>query len=204
METDITGYRAPGRISVVILFAAITIAFSVVIDACRTEGSMPLNWINGDTVRVYSKHGITTFNNRNANGIIFYLNSAGDTMSRIPFINGKEQGEAKFWYNDQHVKELRYYSDGKKTGTHHGWYADGSLRFEYNYTADEFNGTYKEWYASGQLFRNQNFKMGHEDGMQTIYFEGGQIKSNYLIKNNRRYGLPGTQNCVNISDTPAP
>ena len=195
-------FKGHGRINAIILLAVLIVAFSLLIDACRVEGSVPLRqWINGDTVTVHSKHGVTTFNGKTANGILFYLDENKDTISRTPFIKGRENGEAKSWYHPGQVREVRYYSEGKKTGTHYGWYPNGTLQFEYQYAEDEFNGTYTEWYPGGQLFRKQNFSMGHEDGMQTVYYEGGQIKSNYLIKNERRYGLPGTQNCVNVNDS---
>lgn len=199
-------YREHGRTSwrflVMGLLTAGALASAVLADACRVEGSLPLHrMINGDTVNVSSRRGITAFNEEQANGIIFYLHQNGDTISKTPFTDGKENGEVKSWYDDGTLKEIRIYTNGKKSGTHHGWYNDGTLKFEYNYVNDEFHGEYTEWYPNGELFRDQHFNMGHEEGMQTMYFPGGKIKSNYLIKNKRRYGLPGTQNCVNVADS---
>jgi antitoxin component YwqK of YwqJK toxin-antitoxin module len=190
------------RFPVAPILAVVIVIFLILFDACRTEGSLPLNkWINGDTVQVRSKHGITSFNGKQANGILFYLAEDGDTLTRSAWFMGKEEGEARAWYDDAQLKEIRRYHNGKKTGTHHGWYDNGTMKFEYNYYEDEFHGEYKEWYASGDLLRLQHFNKGHEEGMQTTFFPGEKIKSNYLIKNNRRYGLPGSQNCVNASDS---
>lgn len=208
-------YREHGRTNALRLptaaiLAVIVVAFSVLNDACRSEGSLPLNnWINGDTVQLGSRRGITTFarvndatgQGKNVNGIIFYLNAKGDTILKTPFRDGKENGEVISWYDNGKVKEVRSYINGKKTGTHRGWYYNGTLKFEYNYSEDEFEGAYREWYPDGQLFRDQHFSKGHEEGMQSMYFPDGKIRSNYLIKNKRRYGLPGTQNCSNASDS---
>ena len=45
-----------------------------------------------------------------------------------------------------------------------------------------------------------NYKMGREFGSQKVWYLDGKIKSNYIIKNNRRYGLLGTKNCTNVSE----
>ena len=37
--------------------------------------------------------------------------------------------------------------------------------------------------------------------MQQFWYNDGEIKSNYIIKNKRRYGLLGTKNCVNVSNS---
>ena len=45
------------------------------------------------------------------------------------------------------------------------------------------------------------YENGYEKGVQKIWWPDGRIKSNYIIKNNRRYGLLGVKNCVNVSDS---
>lgn len=203
---DITVYREHGRIKLV-KFAAIAVAAAAIImgDACRTEGSVPLyRWIDGDTVQISSHRGITTFNGERANGILFFLGANGDTILRTSYRNGKEDGESKSWHENGAVNETRRYVDGRKEGTHYGWYSNGVPRFIYHFEKDVYEGEYTEWYPNGQLFRLQHFKAGHEDGRQQVWFEGGQIKSNYIIKNNKRYGLYGTQNCVNVADSVGP
>ena len=146
-------YREHGRTSARFLVMGLLVVGSVgsaiLADACRVEGSLPLHkMINGDTVQLESRRGITTLNGEQADGTVFYLNGSGDTIALTPFRNGKENGDAIFRYDDGTVKEIRRYSNGKKTGTHYGWYNNGQQMFEYNYTADEFNGDYKEWYSN--------------------------------------------------------
>ena len=36
-----------------------------------------------------------------------------------------------------------------------------------------------------------NYVNGYESGSQKLWFNNGEVKSNYVIKNNRRYGLLG-------------
>lgn len=90
---------------------------------------------------------------------------------------------------------------GRKEGTHRGWYETGKLRFEYHFNDDQFDGSYKEWFSDGKLFRNMNYEKGQESGIQQSWNPNGQLKMNYLIKDERRYGLLGTKNCKNVADS---
>ena len=90
---------------------------------------------------------------------------------------------------------------GKKEGIHIGYWEDGSLAFEYNLKDDEYNGSLKEWNRNGQIIKSFNYVNGYENGSQKLWFDNGEVRSNYVIKNNRRYGLLGTKNCINVSDS---
>jgi antitoxin component YwqK of YwqJK toxin-antitoxin module len=46
-----------------------------------------------------------------------------------------------------------------------------------------------------------NYQKGHEEGEQKWWYDNGKIKANYIIKDGRRYGLLGTKNCINVSDS---
>jgi hypothetical protein len=37
--------------------------------------------------------------------------------------------------------------------------------------------------------------------MQTWWYDNGKVKSNYRIIEGRRFGLLGTKNCINVSDS---
>ncbi len=205
MAMDIMVFREHGRIKLV-KYATVALAVTLfLVVACRVEGSVPVNrWIDGDSVQISSRRGITTLNGETANGTLFFRNANGDTIRITQYANGKENGESKSWYDNGRLGEVRKFVNGKKEGTHFGWYSDGSPRFIYHFAKDCYEGEYIEWYSNGQVFRKQNFVEGHENGRQQIWFEGGQIKSNYVIKNNKRYGLFGTQNCVNVADSVSP
>jgi len=46
-----------------------------------------------------------------------------------------------------------------------------------------------------------NYKNGYEDGRQEQYYDNGKVKANYIMMSGRRYGLLGTKNCVNVTDS---
>ena len=52
-----------------------------------------------------------------------------------------------------------------------------------------------------QIIKSLNYTNGQESGHQQLWYDNGEIRSNYIIKNDRRYGLLGTKNCVNVSDS---
>lgn len=198
----IMAYREHGRTRLVKYATACIVAILFIVAACRTEGSVPVyRWIDGDSVQISSHRGITSIDGEAANGILFFRNAAGDTIRKTEYVNGKENGESTAWYDNGRVSETRKYVDGRKEGAHFGWYSNGTPKFIYHFGKDVYEGEYIEWYPNGQLYRKQHFSEGHENGLQQAWFPGGQIKSNYIIKNNKRYGLYGTQNCVNVADS---
>jgi antitoxin component YwqK of YwqJK toxin-antitoxin module len=130
-------------------------------------------------------------------GNLVGLNELGDTISIIPFLNGKEDGLAYVYGKNKKVLEIREFVKGWKQGRHKGWYENGKPKFMFNFKDDNFQGEYKEWTPTGILFREMHFKNGQEDGMQTIYTHDGKIKSNYMIIDGIRYGKLGNKTCVN-------
>lgn len=59
----------------------------------------------------------------------------------------------------------------------------------------------KEWSFDGKLSHLGNFENGQEEGSQKMWYDTGKIRANYVIKNGKRYGLLGTKNCKNVSDS---
>jgi len=124
-----------------------------------------------------------------------------DTAEILSYKNGKEDGVWKKFYTDGKLKEQREFSDGKKTGELSRWSEHGIKQMEYFFMNDEYEGTCREWNEAGLLVKEMNYKKGHEEGQQRWWYDNGKIKSNYIIANNRRYGLLGTKNCINVSDS---
>ena len=134
------------------------------------------------------------------NGAIFSTNKFGDTVSLGEYKNGLKNGIWKKFYENGSLKEEREYRMGLKTGFYNGFYNDGSKNFIYQFKNGEYNGKNSLWAKGGQLIEEFNYKMGYEYGSQKVWYLNGRIKSNYIIKNNRRYGLLGTKNCTNVSE----
>ena len=97
--------------------------------------------------------------------------------------------------------EKRYFNKGVKVGVMKNWWENGQLQSEYHFNNGEYDGTCREWNFGGVLIREMNYENGYEKGSQKQWYDNGSYRSNYVIRDGRRYGLLGTKNCVNVSDS---
>jgi antitoxin component YwqK of YwqJK toxin-antitoxin module len=97
--------------------------------------------------------------------------------------------------------ELRNYSKGQKNGVQIAYWENGNKRFQFMAQNDAYEGELKEWDYSGTLFHLAHFINGQEAGEQKLWYDNGKIRANYVIINGKRYGLLGTKNCKNVSDS---
>ncbi len=124
-----------------------------------------------------------------------------DTAAIACYRNGKEDGDWKQFYRNGKLMEQRSFRDGVKTGNLIQWWENGRRKRFCSFEHGEYNGAYKEWNEAGILIRNMHYKAGYESGIQQQFYDNGKVRSNYVITGNRRYGLLGTKNCVNVSDS---
>jgi antitoxin component YwqK of YwqJK toxin-antitoxin module len=136
------------------------------------------------------------------NGLLFELHPSGsDTLLSERIKNGIHEGVSKKWYLNRKLMEYREYSLGRKNGRQLAFWENGKKRFEFMAKNDAYEGELKEWTLIGQLFHLAHYANGQEDGIQKMWYENGRIRANYVIRNGKRYGLLGTKNCKNVSDS---
>ena len=170
-------------------------------DAIKNYNQVPIVYVLATDSLFTNKQDTVLYKGEKFSGILYQLYQADDTMFIIPFLNGLQQGIAKKWYPQKQLAEEREYSKGKKAGIHKGWWENGKQKFMFDVSDDEYTGEFKEWNRDGFLVKIFNYKNGQEEGSQQWYYDNGKIKSNYVIIAGRRYGLLGTKNCVNVSDS---
>ena len=174
----------------------------LVIFGCIDLDSKEVKSFNVEIFDFNSKNGIFFKNKTPFTGRVFRLHENGlDTVYIQSYFKGIKNGQFVRFYPKNRIFEKRNYINGKKEGIHIGYWEDGSLAFEYNLKDDEYNGSLKEWNRNGQIIKSFNYVNGYENGSQKLWFDNGEVRSNYVIKNNRRYGLLGTKNCINVSDS---
>lgn len=174
----------------------------LVIFGCIDLDSKEVKSFNVEIFDFNSKNGIFFKNKTPFTGRVFKLHENGlDTVYIQSYFKGIKNGQFVRFYPKNRIFEKRNYINGKKEGIHIGYWEDGSLAFEYNLKDDEYNGSLKEWNRNGQIIKSFNYVNGYENGSQKLWFDNGEVRSNYVIKNNRRYGLLGTKNCINVSDS---
>lgn len=158
--------------------------------------------VNKSEQRLYMLNGLLMENKLIFSGTVYTLfPGTTDTATLSNYFNGKEEGEWKMFYRSKKLKEKRYFANGKKTGEYVGWWENGNKQLQYYFLNDEYEGLCKEWNEAGAISKIMNYKKGYEDGHQQWWYDNGKVKANYFIKNGRRYGLLGTKNCINVSDS---
>ena len=130
-----------------------------------------------------------------------YYPGTTDTAAVSYYKKGKEHGRWVRYHPNGKLMEERFFDNGQKTGVMKGWWPNGQLFMIYHFKNDEYEGECSEWNDKGVLIRRMHYKKGYEDGLQQQWYDDGSVRSNYLMKNGRRYGLLGTKNCVNVSDS---
>ncbi len=131
-------------------------------------------------------------------GLALELNEAGDTLLRDHYLEGKLHGLSQAWYATGQVQHERTYEHGKKVGQHQGWWSNGQRKFQYSFQEDEYHGEVKEWYENGMRYRQFTYEAGYEEGPQKMWRSDGKLYANYVVKNNRIYGLSGRKVCKSL------
>ncbi|BDD00956.1 toxin-antitoxin system YwqK family antitoxin [Persicobacter psychrovividus] len=134
-------------------------------------------------------------------GSVYDLSMEADTVFKGEYQEGRPHGLVQKWYESGERQECRYFSDGLKDGPQVAFWKNGNKCFEYTAEREIYQGKLQEWNVDGQLIHLAHYKDGQEEGEQKLWYDNGKIRANYVIINGRRYGLLGTKNCVNVSDS---
>ena len=140
-------------------------------------------------------------NKEKYSGFLFELYPNQDTISSEGFINGQLNGVYRKWYPNKQLMEERLYAGGRKNGKQIAYWENGKKRFEFIAKNDAYEGELREWTFDGKLTHLAHFKEGQEEGSQKLWYDNGKIRANYVIIKGKRYGLLGTKNCKNVSDS---
>ena len=169
--------------------------------SCNKDIVNEQNYYNIQETEIVTKNGITKISNTQLNGIVYSLFPNRDTQFVRRYKNGKEEGIWKAYYDNGNLREVKEYSNGLQVGERRAYWRGGELKLEYHYKNGVYEGTNRIWNPDSTLIQEMNYHNGQELGSQKVWYNNGQIKSNYIIKDGRRYGLLGTKNCTNVSDT---
>ena len=131
---------------------------------------------------------------------IFFLIIINTSCQQSDLLEGKLVIVQKKYPNGQ-LMEYREFRNNMKNGKQIAYWYNGNKRFEYIAKNDVSEGELKEWDFNGKLFHLAHYKNGQEEGVQKLWYENGKIRANYIILHGRRYGLLGTKNCKNVSDS---
>ena len=174
--------------------------------ACHTHDPVVPNndllMINKTDNSLVFVNGVLQFQDHPFSGTLYQLYpGTKDTSSLENYLQGREDGIWKKYYPSAKIREIRTFEHGQKTGKYLAWWENGNKQLEYYFANDEYEGTCREWSEAGTLTKEMNYQHGYELGHEQCWYDNGKIKANYVMKDGRRYGLLGTKNCINVSDS---
>jgi antitoxin component YwqK of YwqJK toxin-antitoxin module len=184
----------PARLRISILIGVVCWAAGC--SSLHTEELPASLFYCADSIAITNDNGTLIAEGKPFTGILYHLSPGGDTLFRLGYRNGKEQGEHVVFYGNGQLKEIRVYEEGKKVMIHTGYWPNGRQRYQYTFDDDLYEGIQFEWYESGKLFSRKNYAEGHENGLQQTWNNEGRLIANYETKNGRNYGNIGTKHCV--------
>lgn len=117
------------------------------------------------------KHGLEKVYHNNGK-IAFTVNN----------IDGKRDGELR-WYDQQgNFLEVMPYKMGKRHGINKLYFSNGKLKSQVNYINDHKEGVEKEYFNTGKIASEVTFKNGRKEGVEKEYNEDGTLHSdvNYI------------------------
>ncbi|RNL55510.1 toxin-antitoxin system YwqK family antitoxin [Pedobacter jejuensis] len=178
----------------------------LLICSCKQNKSKEVNAISNtynlkSSLNIFIKNDTVYLNNLKYSGFLYELHANKDTVLLESYTDGLKNGIEIKWYSNKKLMEIRGYNDGKKNGKQTAFWQNGKKKFEFFAKDDAYQGELKEWNMDGKLIHLANYKNGQEEGAQKLWYDNGKIRANYVIINGKRYGLLGTKNCRNVSDS---
>ncbi len=162
---------------------------------------IPNKYVLKSSEKIVVKNDVVFLNNQQYAGFLYELSPDQDTILIEGYLNGLLSGVCKKWFPEGQLMEERHYLNGQKNGKQVSFWQNGNKRFEFIAQNDAYEGELKEYSENGHLFHLANYVNGQEEGTQKMWYDNGKIRANYVIKNGKRYGLLGTKNCKNVSDS---
>jgi len=153
-----------------------------------------IEYLNGDGVTADSNkasfYRLTQYKADKPMGMvrIYYLLN-GKIESEEPYVNGKENGVEKQYYETGEVQFVRTYTDDKENGVEVEYDQGGKVISEVPYVNDTVNGTIKEYYATGTVKTEMPHIKGKANGMSKGYYESGKLKWEKPYSNNFENGV---------------
>ena len=162
---------------------------------------IPKNYVSKSSLKIAINNEVVFLNDKKYTGFLYELSPGKDTILIEGYLNGLLSGVCKKWYPNRQLQEERNYLNGQKHGKQVAYWENGNKRFEFTAKNGEYEGELKEYSTNGHLFHLGTYASGQEEGPQKMWYDNGKIRANYVIIKGKRYGLLGTKNCKNVSDS---
>lgn len=97
-------------------------------------------------------------------------------------MNGNEDGEWVYYYENRNKNAVGTYNNGNKTGKWTYYYPNERIKQTGTYNNGKFSGAWKWYYSTGEILKEENYIYGKLEGEITEFSESGDTisKGNYI------------------------
>lgn len=204
MEADFMEPRVQylDNVKVACRLFALLVCFSACQERVPTQLDVMDQLVPDSVVLLNPTDGLLYQQDKLFDGSVYHLfSNEKDTEWVHGYKQGYEHGLWRHYDSSGRLLMERMYDRGKKVGLLQTWWPNGKRQWLYHFKDDEYEGECMEWNEQGRMIRQMHYQSGQEQGSQKTWYDNGKIKANYWVESGRRYGLLGTKNCVNVSDS---
>lgn len=167
--------------------------------SCNTPVKNPPKvLVEASSIRVKNDNGTWLYNKEKFNGYLIEKRN-NKLISKLPIIDGKENGIGYGWFENGKRKYQRQFLNGNREGKHFGWYDNGRIAFINTFHQDKFEGAQVSYYKNGKKSQLLHYKEGYEEGKQKFWNQKGRLINNFTVKNGKLYGVIGRFDCMSVT-----
>ncbi len=116
------------------------------------------------------------------------LNSSGNMVSELNFVNDDVEGLQKYYNYKGQVIEEKNYTNGKLNGKRTTYFENGNIEMVENYKDDKLHGISTSYYINGGKGCEGNYVNGERDGNLICLYENGAKKTEINYSNGKLNG----------------
>ncbi len=106
----------------------------------------------------------------------------GAKLSKVIYVDGKFDGDVKFWYRNGNLQSKGAYKNGVPVGKHTEWHENTYPKSVTFYDKKGKPMSYTEWNQDQQKIMEGKFVSGKEDGPWKHYDERGKLVKEEIYK----------------------
>jgi antitoxin component YwqK of YwqJK toxin-antitoxin module len=134
----------------------------------------------------YDKKGTVVASGKEKSGVLAYKGYYPDgktVMSEGTFKDGLQEGEWKFYNENNYLESKNQYLKGELNGLNISYYSTGAVQTEKNFKNGYADGLYKSYFSNKQLEETGYFVEDLKQGYWIGYYPNGKLEYEYYYVN---------------------
>ena len=137
----------------------------------------------------YDKKGVVVSSGKEKGGVLVYKAYYSDGKTRSSegiFKDGLQEGEWKFYNENNYLESKSQYSKGELNGLTINYYSTGAVKSEKNYKNGYSDGLFKSYHRNKQLEKIGYLVEDQKQGYWIGYYPNGKLEYEYYYVNNEK------------------